>query len=243
MSLVRIEADEMSGKGVIGLDAVPGLEALDMQKKFDELVTDLVVPKFNELSDMLSSNSGAEQVGTAQGISIEDRLENMESGKAQISDVLTKTNEIPYTPSQDYHPATKKYVDTIQLEAAAGDMTKAVYDSDNDGTVDQAQNALQLGGQPFAYFGQSPKRFTATLSTNWSGDEAPFSQTIQLEGVTETDFPHVAPVYSSDLDTALAQKEAWSCVRSAVCGNGTLSFLCDEAKPETAIPVQIEVLR
>lgn len=33
------------------------------------------------------------------------------SGKANISDVLTKTNTTSYTPSADYHPATKKYVD------------------------------------------------------------------------------------------------------------------------------------
>ena len=33
------------------------------------------------------------------------------SWKANTSDVLTKTNTTSYTPSADYHPATKKYVD------------------------------------------------------------------------------------------------------------------------------------
>lgn len=33
------------------------------------------------------------------------------SGKANTSDVLTKTNTTSYTPSADYNPATKKYVD------------------------------------------------------------------------------------------------------------------------------------
>lgn len=33
------------------------------------------------------------------------------NGKANSSDVLTKTNTTSYTPTGDYHPATKKYVD------------------------------------------------------------------------------------------------------------------------------------
>ena len=33
------------------------------------------------------------------------------NGKASISTVLTKTNTTEYTPTSDYHPATKKYVD------------------------------------------------------------------------------------------------------------------------------------
>jgi len=36
---------------------------------------------------------------------------NAVSGKANSSDVLTKTNTTSYTPTSDYHPATKKYVD------------------------------------------------------------------------------------------------------------------------------------
>ena len=33
------------------------------------------------------------------------------NGKASISTVLTKTNSTEYTPTSDYHPSTKKYVD------------------------------------------------------------------------------------------------------------------------------------
>lgn len=31
------------------------------------------------------------------------------------ADVLTKTNTTSYTPTADYHPATKKYVDDLNL--------------------------------------------------------------------------------------------------------------------------------
>lgn len=46
------------------------------------------------------------------------------SGKANISDVLTKTNTTSYTPSANYHPATKKYVDDKTVYC-----TQAEYDA------------------------------------------------------------------------------------------------------------------
>lgn len=70
-------------------------------------------------------------------------------GKANASDVLTKTNTTAFTPTADYHPATKKFVLDSMTSAGAGDMMKSVYDTDNDGIVD---NAEKLGGQLPAYY-------------------------------------------------------------------------------------------
>ena len=39
------------------------------------------------------------------------------------SSVLTKTNTTSYTPSKDYHPATKKYVDDVSLDAINNALT------------------------------------------------------------------------------------------------------------------------
>ena len=41
--------------------------------------------------------------------------------KANITDVLIKTNTVEYTPTEDYHPATKKYVDTLLAQVTAKD--------------------------------------------------------------------------------------------------------------------------
>ena len=54
-------------------------------------------------------------------------------------DVLVKTELTPYTPTNDYHPATKKYVDDQTIAAGAGDMTKSVYDTGNNGVVDDSE--------------------------------------------------------------------------------------------------------
>lgn len=50
MVLPRIGSADLAGKGVVGLPAAPGLEVSKMQKKLDELVLDVVVPKFNQLA-------------------------------------------------------------------------------------------------------------------------------------------------------------------------------------------------
>lgn len=53
MSLTKIEASDLTNKGVTGLPQKPGLSYTEMQAKFDELVRDVVVEKFNALSGEL----------------------------------------------------------------------------------------------------------------------------------------------------------------------------------------------
>ena len=65
------------------------------------------------------------------------------------ANVLTKTNNAPYTPDGEYRPATKKYVDDAVSQAGGGDMSKSVYDTNGSGVVDDAE---MLGGQPPSYY-------------------------------------------------------------------------------------------
>ena len=71
------------------------------------------------------------------------------ANKADSNDVLTKTNTAAFTPTGDYQPATKKYVDDIVIEAGGGDMLRTVYDKDRTGTVDDSK---KLGGQMPSYY-------------------------------------------------------------------------------------------
>ena len=84
--------------------------------------------------------------------------------------------------------------------------------------------------------------YTATLGTGWTGS-GPYTQTVAVSGILASDMPHVAPVYDADNTTAQAQREAWGCVSRGVAAAGGIQFTCFEDKPETAIPIQIEVMR
>lgn len=61
------------------------------------------------------------------------------------ADVLTRTNKEEFTPTTDYHPATKKYVDSKVADKGGGDMLASVYDKDGDGIVDEAASVKWEG--------------------------------------------------------------------------------------------------
>ena len=84
--------------------------------------------------------------------------------------------------------------------------------------------------------------YTAMLGTGWTGS-GPYTQAVAVSGILATDMPHIIPVYSTDNAMAIAQKEAWNCVSRGVAAAGGIQFTCFEDKPETAIPIQIEVMR
>lgn len=64
--------------------------------------------------------------------------------KANINDVLLLDNKNPYTPTSNYNPATKKYVDDAMASAGTGDMLKNIYDTNNNGIVDNAEKVNGL---------------------------------------------------------------------------------------------------
>lgn len=104
------------------------------------------------------------------------------------------------------------------------------------GYVDAAKEEVK------AYTDSKRKTWTATIATTWSGSGL-YTQNVSVPGILASDMPHITPVYSSDNATALAQKEAWSCISKAVTAANFITFACFEDKPATAIPIQIEVIR
>jgi len=56
MSYTKITQADLTGKGVIGLPDTPNLSTTDIQEKFDEIALDVIVPKFNDLSDELDAS-------------------------------------------------------------------------------------------------------------------------------------------------------------------------------------------
>ena len=128
-----------------------------------------------------------------------------------------------------------------RLEKAGGTMT---------GSIRMSGNAVQELKEPVssadaatkAYVDGKRKQFSAALATAWEG-AGPFTQTVAVKGILASDMPHVTPVYDADNTTAQAQREAWGCVSRGVAAAGGIQFTCFGDKPETAIPIQIEVMR
>ena len=79
-------------------------------------------------------------------------------------------------------------------------------------------------------------------AAGWSA-EAPYTQTVAVAGILETDRPHYGVVLSEDRETALAEKEAFAMVDDLDTGANVVTFTCLEDKPDVALTIQMEVNR
>lgn len=84
--------------------------------------------------------------------------------------------------------------------------------------------------------------YTANIGTTWEGDNAPYTQTITVMGVTNNDKPIVGVVYSDIYETAEAQRDAWSQIYRIVATTNLLTVYATD-KTETEIPVQFTCVR
>jgi len=72
-SLTDITSGDIAGKGVIGLPDTPNLSTLEMQQKFEQLSTDVIIPKINEIiTELVNSGYTAADVVNYVNNAIQD---------------------------------------------------------------------------------------------------------------------------------------------------------------------------
>lgn len=171
MSLTTITAEDVAGLGVYGLPDTPELDVTEMQTKFDEyswFLKDFINSHIAEIEAKEASASlGAEIPTELEDIVPEGATEEQRKACENIQTVLNAlaanrnaANRIIAmlasitavatnldVSSDTLLPTTKAVVDRLE-ELGAGDMTKATYDQNKNGIVDDAE---KLGGQ-FPYY-------------------------------------------------------------------------------------------
>ena len=121
------------------------------------------------------------------------------------------------------------------------DSTKADYLKGKDALDRKIEKAVT---DSKAYADGKTKIFSTVLvAGNWTGTSAPYTQTIHIEGILETDNPFYGVMYDADQDTRLAQKEAFAMVDDLDTADGSVTFTCFEEKPGVDIPIRMEVHR
>lgn len=171
MSLTTITAEDVAGLGVYGLPDTPELDVTEMQTKFDEyswFLKDFINSHIAEIEAKEASASlGAEIPTELEDIVPEGATEEQRKAYENIQTVLNAlaanrnaANRIIAmlasitavatnldVSSDTLLPTAKAVVDRLE-ELGAGDMTKATYDQNKNGIVDDAE---KLGGQ-FPYY-------------------------------------------------------------------------------------------
>lgn len=87
---------------------------------------------------------------------------------------------------------------------------------------------------------RKPLHLEVTLSASGWGNAAPYTQTLAVQAIRETDRPHYALVCTQDYD---AQLEAFGCIHRLDTTSGNLHFTCFADKPEVDITLILEVNR
>lgn len=86
--------------------------------------------------------------------------------------------------------------------------------------------------------------YTSTLlSAGWSGSEAPYTQSLTINGVLSTDTPVIGPVMTSNYETNKAMLEAWSLVSRITTDSNMITAYCFDKKPEVNVPIQLMCMR
>lgn len=92
-------------------------------------------------------------------------------------------------------------------------------------------------------YGAVSGSYTATVSAaDWTGESAPYTNSVSVPGLLAADRPIIDLVPSETYATAEAEDEAWGYVYRAVAAANTLSLYAKE-KPETDLNIQMVVIR
>lgn len=110
-----------------------------------------------------------------------------------------------------------------------------------------------LDGSGLLYFWQKLKpvlagkatvqQYAATLlAEDWSAT-APYTQTVEVEGVLGTDTPLVDVVLSDDAEDAVAELEAYGLVGRLDTDEDEITVTCYEDVPEVDLTLALKVVR
>ena len=86
------------------------------------------------------------------------------------------------------------------------------------------------------------KTYNITIDTTWTGDEAPYTKTITVQGILATDIVNLYPIWSADLETRQTEKEEYSKISMITSSDNAIELTCDDDKPNINLNARVEVV-
>lgn len=191
---------------------------------------------------------------------ITQAIKELQSKSAEKENVLLKDNTEEFTPTEDYQPVTKKYVDDkkITVDSELSDTSenpvqnkvvkKALEDIPSTLTFDSALSTTSTNAVQNKVITQKinnlPKRKVisdAIPETGWS-TTAPYYVDLDYPDVTMATTAHVTVEYliANDFEDIKAIEEEWNKIDRIVTMAGKVRIYAFEEIPTRLIPIQIE---
>ena len=190
--------------------------------------TEIVDPTWGQIKGSLSNQTD---------------LVNALSGKASTSDLAgvdtrTRTLENTITTKADKSALDAKAdkTEVSNLSATVDSKASASALNNLSTTVSNLSTTVNTKADP-------PKHFIGNLSASGWTSSKPYTQTVSISGILNTDRPKADIILSSTTATALNEIESWACVSKIIAGNNSITATCLDKKPTVNMSVQLEVLR
>lgn len=111
------------------------------------------------------------------------------------------------------------------------------FDADNTQTAIEALNLKT-----------EAKANTITLITTikasaFEGDSSPYTQTIRVDGIKESDNPIAGVIFDDNITVAVLQQDGWSYISRITCADDTITVYCFGDKPNIDLPIQLKIVR
>lgn len=119
MGFTQITEQDVVNKGVVGLPDTPGLSTIDLQKKFDELALEVIIPIFNKVIGELEANTAAQSIGAtapkliAEGNTLQTILDNIALKIGEVLDVANEAKRISESATTTAGMAESKIDDAL----------------------------------------------------------------------------------------------------------------------------------
>ena len=102
---------------------------------------------------------------------------------------------------------------------------------------------LSVSGHAITVTKKNPSTtYTAAVGTTWTGDAAPYTQTIDVSGIAASDNPIVDVVLSDDYDTATTELGEYAKIYKITTAANSITVYATEAT-ENAINIQLKVVK
>lgn len=134
--------------------------------------------------------------------------------------------------------ATQKITTQSQIDALMADLQEYIDTAEDALDGDVAMNLLNLINTK----ANKKKVYNITIDTEWTGTEAPYTKTIEVEGMTADDIPHLELIQSATVETAISEQENFNKISKIVSSAGSITLTCYEEKTEIALNARIEVM-
>lgn len=178
---------------------------------------------------------------------VDDRLKK-DGSEAMTGDLDMGSHYVKNLPDpvDESHAVPKRYVDKC-LKKDGSDAMEGELDMDGHRIINVASPTKDMHAVNRAFLRDyvSLKYLYAevTLTADGWSTAAPYTQTIALEKIKDTDHPHWALILSDDAALREEEKDSYALVDALDTAAGSITFTCFEEKPEVDLNIQLEVNR